>query len=206
MRLVDAVFRQGHLSEQALVEAIMTGERPAHLDRCDICAERAVELSRWLDDVRKLGLDAAELAFPAEKLAAQQSQIMRKLEQLDEPSRVIAFPRQTPMAMREGGGRRVAPAWLGVAAAAGLVIGVIGGHFSARVGAASHPDQVAGPAAPVVTTAPVPVQTPPAPAVQQPKDTVFTATLIDLDLDSSTPRVLATLNDNIPTLAPRSGR
>ena len=29
MRLADAVFRQGHLSEQALVEALMTGDRPA---------------------------------------------------------------------------------------------------------------------------------------------------------------------------------
>ena len=53
MRLIDAVFRQGHLSEQALVEAVMTGERPAHLDRCDLCADRAVELGRWLDDVAR---------------------------------------------------------------------------------------------------------------------------------------------------------
>jgi len=203
VRLVDAVFRQGHLSEQALVEAVMTGERPAHLDRCDICAERSVELGRWLDDVRNLGLDAAERAFPAEKLVAQQAQIMRKLEQLDEPPRVIAFPRQMPGAARESGGRRVAPAWLGVAAAAGLVIGVIGGHFTARVSATEHPAQTA--VAPTVPTTPVtqPVR-PAVPATAMPA--TVTASLIDLDLDNPTPHDLAMLNDYTPTLVGRSNR
>ena len=44
MRLIDMVLRQGHLSEQALMEALTGGDRPAHLDRCDLCAERAVDL------------------------------------------------------------------------------------------------------------------------------------------------------------------
>jgi hypothetical protein len=202
VRLVDAVFRQGHLSEQALVEAVMTGERPAHLDRCDICAERSVELGRWLDDVRNLGLDAAERAFPAEKLVAQQSQIMRKLEQLDEPSRVIAFPRQMPAAAREAGGRRVAPAWLGVAAAAGLLIGVIGGHFTAQVSATAHPAQAA--VAPAVVATPATQPATPAPAASTPA--TVTASLIDLDLDNVTPRDLATLNDYTPTLVSARAR
>lgn len=133
MRLVDAVFRQGHLSEQALVEALMTGERPAHLDRCDLCAERAVELGRWLDEVRVIGLEAADEVFTPERLNAQHAQILRKLEQLDEPSRVIAFPRNAKGDVRESGVRRVAPAWVGVAAAAGLALGVVGGQVSARM-------------------------------------------------------------------------
>ena len=134
MRLVDAVFRQGHLSEQALIEAIMTGERPVHLDRCDICGDRAVEIGRWLDSARTLGHDAAETAFPPERLAAQHSQIMRRLEQLDQPSRVISFPTTPRAEVRENTGRRVAPAWVGVAAAAGLAIGMIGGQLTARLG------------------------------------------------------------------------
>lgn len=133
MRLVDAVFRQGHLSEQALVEAVMTGERPAHLDRCDLCADRAVELGRWLDDVRGLGLEAADEVFTSERLAAQHAQILRKLEQADEPSRVIAFPKPTRSDAREASTRKVAPAWVGIAAAAGLALGVIGGQVSARM-------------------------------------------------------------------------
>ena len=158
MRLIDAVFRQGHLSEAALVEAVMTGERPAHLDRCDICAERAVTLGRWLDDVRTMGLEAADAAFPPDKLAAQQSQILRRLEQIDQPARVIAFPNQYRLDAREPGGRRVAASWVGVAAAAGLMIGVVGGQITARLSTRPVP---APPVAAAVTPAePEPVAIP----------------------------------------------
>ena len=188
MRLVDAVLRQGHLSEQALAEALMTGERPAHLDRCDVCAARAVELGRWLDDVRAVGIEAADRAFPPERLAAQQAQILRKLEQLDEPARVIAFPAASRTLGREASGRRVAPAWVGVAAAAGLVLGVIGGQLSARL------LQTAPPPAPAVaavqSTAPAPVQEPKA----------LPASLFDLDLDGPGAPSLAPINDLTPAM------
>ena len=152
MRLVDAVFRQGHLAEQALVEAVMTGERPAHLDRCDLCADRAVELGRWLDDVRGLGLEAADEVFTSERLAAQHAQILRKIEQADEPSRVIAFPKNVKPDTREASTRRVAPAWVGIAAAAGLALGVVGGQVSARMSIQPVTITVQAPA-PVVDTA-----------------------------------------------------
>ena len=188
MRLVDAVLRQGHLSEQALAEALMTGERPAHLDRCDVCAERAVELGRWLDDVRAVGIEAADRAFPPERLAAQQAQILRKLEQLDEPARVIAFPAASRTLGREATGRRVAPAWVGVAAAAGLVLGVIGGQLSPRL------LQPAPPPAPAVAavqpTAPAPVQ--------EPKS--LPASLFELDLDGPGAPSLGPINDLTPTM------
>jgi len=139
VRLSDALFRQGHLSERALVDALMTGERPAHLDRCEICADRAVDLGRWLDDIRTAGIEVADAAFTPERLAVQQAQILRRLEQLDQPARVIAFPSQSRLDQREAGGRRVAPAWVGVAAAAGLVLGVVGGQVTARLGGSSAP-------------------------------------------------------------------
>ena len=139
MRLSDRLFRRGHLSERALVDALLTGNRPAHLDRCDICADRAVDLGRWLDDVRVAGVGAADAAFTPERLALQQTQILRRLEQLDQPARVIAFPGQNRSSERDSADRRVAPAWVGVAAAAGLVLGVIGGQVSARFGAPPAP-------------------------------------------------------------------
>jgi len=132
VRLVDVLFHRGHLSERALVDACMTGERPAHLDRCDLCAERAVELSRWLDDVRTLGLEESDAAFPAERLAAQETQILRRLEQLDRPARVIAFPSQASSDRLDLGSRGIRPAWIGIAAAAGLVLGVFGGQVGGR--------------------------------------------------------------------------
>ena len=186
MRLVDAVLRQGHLSEQALAEALMTGERPAHLDRCDVCAARAVELGRWLDDVRAVGIEAADRAFPAERLAAQQAQILRKLEQLDEPARVIAFPAATRAQGREAGGRRVAPAWVGVAAAAGLVIGVIGGQLSARL---ATPPPAATPAVAAAT---------PHPPAAEPRSNP--ASIFDLDLDGLGAPSLAPINEITPTM------
>jgi hypothetical protein len=136
VQLADAIFRRGHLSERALVDICMTGERPAHLDRCEICAERALTLGRWLDDLRTMGLDEAEAAFPPERLAFQQSQILRKLEQIDRPKRVIAFPGYAQSAEDDRlpmAGRGIRPAWVGVAAAAGLALGVLGGQFSSAL-------------------------------------------------------------------------
>lgn len=132
VRLIDTIFRQGHLSERALVDALTGGARPAHLDRCDICAERAVAIARWLDELQTDGADLADAVFTPERLAAQQAQIARRLEQLDTPARVIAFPAAL-RSDRESGGRRVAASWVGVAAAAGLAIGVVGGQVSARL-------------------------------------------------------------------------
>jgi hypothetical protein len=174
VRLVDFVIRGGHLSEHALISAVMTGDRPAHIDRCDLCAERAVELGRWLDAVKTTGTDAADAAFTPERLAAQQAQIMRRLEQLDEPARVIAFPSHSRL-QRESTGHRVAAGWLGVAAAAGLVLGVISGQWSARLGAQPvqvRTEQLAAPQVPPATETPAEVAGP------------IDASLLDMDLDS----------------------
>jgi hypothetical protein len=197
MRLVDAILRQGHLSERTVVEAILTGERPPHLDRCDICAERALTISRSLDVVRSAAHEAAEAAFPAERLAAQHAQIMRRLEQVDEPTRVITFPgqaRHNNLDGRASTRRRVAPAWVGVGAAAGLVIGAIGGQVSARFNQQT------------VVVQPAP---PPAPAVSAPGSpttalATTNASLLELDTEALTafmPQVLEVINDATPRMA-----
>jgi hypothetical protein len=132
VRLIDIVLRQGHLSERALVDAVTNGARPHHLDRCDVCAERAVELVRWLDGVQTDAVELSDASFTPERLAAQQHQILRRLEQLDHPARVISFPAAQRHESRAGG-RRVAVSWVGVAAAAGLALGIIGGQVTARL-------------------------------------------------------------------------
>ena len=191
MRLSDRIFRGGHLSERALVEALATGDRPEHLDRCDICAERAVALSRWLDDVRATGVEAADAAFPPERLASQQAQILRRLEQLDQPARVIAFPSQARLNHREAGDRRVAPGWLGVAAAAGVVLGVAGGQLIPRPGpqgTATIPAAETAPvAAPVAMT-----ETPSMRSLSLLLDMDFDTPVKSLELvDDLTPRLMA---------------
>ncbi len=132
MRIADTLLRRGHLSEDALVDAWYSGHHPAHLDTCTICAARALEVSRWLEQTRELGVAEADAAFPAERLAAQQSQILRKLEQLDRPSKLLSFPRVSSEDAIESvtHGHRVSSRWIAAAAAAGLILGVIGGRLS----------------------------------------------------------------------------
>jgi hypothetical protein len=133
VRLADFLFRGGHLSERALTELCFSGDRPAHLDRCDLCAERALALGRWLDDVREVADEEADAAFPAEQLAAQQAQILRRLEQIDRPVRVIAFPAGQGRERADRAVRGVRPAWVGFAAAAGLVLGLVGDQITTRI-------------------------------------------------------------------------
>jgi len=115
---------QGHLSEREMMAAWQEGRLSAHLDACVACQDRYVELLSFLDRQRLAALDAADDAFTPDRLAAQKSQVLRRLENLARPVRVLAFPHQ----------RRVAPSvnragrrWVAVAAAAGLIIGLAAG-------------------------------------------------------------------------------
>lgn len=192
MRLSDRLFRRGHLSERALIDALLSGDRPAHLDRCDVCAERAVDLGRWMDDVRTTGVEAADAAFSPERLALQQTQILRRLEQLDQPARVIAFPSQNRLNERDRTDHRVAPAWVGVAAAAGLVLGVIGGQMSPRFGAPT-PAVVVPAAEAAPTTAAPPVAGSDTPGFRA------LGSLLDMDFDTPV-KSLELVDDLTPRL------
>jgi len=187
------MFRQGHLSDWAITEAVITGERPAHLDECEVCAERARQSSLWLDDVRDAAVGEADRVFTPDRLAAQQAQIMRRIEQADEPSRVIAFPRAT-RPMRDASARRVAPAWVGVAAAAGLILGVVGGQLSARLEFASQSRT------PVVETDTARLAAADT-SEQVSRAGTPDALFLELDLDNAaTPTVLEPINGATPTM------
>ena len=64
-----------------------------HLETCAACRARYDAFTDWLADARVDAIAAADEVFPAERLAAQQSQILRRLEALERPARVIAFPK-----------------------------------------------------------------------------------------------------------------
>jgi hypothetical protein len=180
------------LSEEALAEVCMTGVRPQHLDRCDVCDARAIEIGRWLDEVRALGTEEAEQAFPAERLAAQQTQILRRLEQLDRPARVIAFPGQSRYRSLAEGAHGIRPAWVGFAAAAGLILGLVGGQVSARLTA---------PPPRVVLVAPTPTEQSAA------VSTIDSSAISPVDLDESDRpsfEALEAIEQLTPHLAPVS--
>jgi hypothetical protein len=156
--ILNRMIPNRHLDDAALAEiwtASAAGGDPAsntHLQACGECRGRYDEFCLWLESVRVAGGAEADAAFPAERLAAQQAQIFRRLEAAERPARVIAFPKFTrPMSA----GPSLAHRWVTVAAAAGLVIGVALGQWMDlrhRFG----PQPARTPSAILATTDPVP--------------------------------------------------
>ncbi len=129
--MINPLKRGRHLDDAALAElwtATTLGEAPAgeHLDECASCRARYMALAAWLDTLRDGAVAEADEAFPAERLAAQQAHIFRRLEAMERPARVIAFPRfARPTGAHHSNARR----WIAAAAVAGLVIGLAGGQM-----------------------------------------------------------------------------
>ncbi len=130
--LLNRLSSSRHLDENALTEiwtaATATGEPAshAHLSACATCRARYASFTAWLDRMRDDARTEADDAFPKERLAMQHVQVMRRLEALERPARVIAFPRfGRPVTSTQGNAQR----WVAAAAAAGLVIGLAAGQF-----------------------------------------------------------------------------
>ena len=121
-----------HLSDDAFADIwsteTTTGQSVVnpHLSDCAQCRARYANFTGWLDRIQDDALAEADEAFPPERLAAQQAQVMRRLEGLERPARVIAFPRfSRPVTSTQGHAQR----WVAAAAAAGLVIGLVAGQL-----------------------------------------------------------------------------
>jgi hypothetical protein len=133
MSILDRLSLSRPLDDAAFAEiwaAAASGtddaEARAHLETCSSCRGRYAAFESWLDEIGTVARTEANEAFPAERLAAQQAQIMRRLEALDRPARVILFPKQTQaMTADRSGARR----WIAAAAAAGLLVGIAAGQM-----------------------------------------------------------------------------
>jgi hypothetical protein len=130
--LLNRLSSSRHLDDNALTEIwtdAATSGQPAshaHLSACAACRTRFASFASWLDRMRDDACAEADEAFPVDRLAMQQAQVMRRLEALERPARVIAFPRFTrPVTSTQGNAQR----WVAAAAAAGLVIGLAAGQF-----------------------------------------------------------------------------
>jgi hypothetical protein len=113
-------LRRGHLSDQQFARLWTSGERHPHLDACAGCRARFAEFDAWLLDVGETLRIEADEVFPVERLAAQQAQIARRLETLERPARVIAFPKAARAVIS---GNSHVRRWVTVAAAASLIAG-----------------------------------------------------------------------------------
>jgi hypothetical protein len=124
------VFRRmtgPHLDDPAFAElwANALADRTApdthqHLQACAECRLRFTSFSNWMEQVRFDAVSEAEDVMSSDRLAAQQAQIARRLEALEHPARVIAFPKHQAGVMRPSPVRL----WVAAAAAAGLLVGV----------------------------------------------------------------------------------
>src|SRR5687768_5619083 len=97
-----------------------TGGGHPHLEGCATCRARYAEFDTWVlglgDELRA----EADEAFPADRLTLQQAQIARRLETLERPARVIAFPKAARAVIS---GHSHVRRWVTVAAAASLITG-----------------------------------------------------------------------------------
>ena len=115
--LDDAAFAE--LWTNALAEGRETADH-SHLQACAECRLRFASFSAWMHEIRSDAAEDAAEALSSERLAVQQSVIFRRLEALERPARVIAFPKSGDNAVRSSPMRR----WVTAAAAAGLIAGI----------------------------------------------------------------------------------
>jgi hypothetical protein len=125
-----------HLTDAQLIEASVglasdgeQGQQCAeHVEHCGECQTRHESLRAMLDDTTAAATADADAAFSTERLTRQYDRIMERVEQVSRVGRVIRFPAAF--------GRVTAPSaangsrWVAAAAAAGLVVGLLGGHLT----------------------------------------------------------------------------
>jgi hypothetical protein len=129
--------RARHLHEERLYEcylAIKSGEGvdpplAEHLTDCDECGERYAKLTQFLEGLTLEAAAEADAIFTPERLRAQQQHILRRIEHLGHPARVISFPSRTASRHFPASAPRSLRRWVAAAAAAGLFVGVGTGLF-----------------------------------------------------------------------------
>jgi anti-sigma factor RsiW len=126
------VTSRTHLSEQRLFDCYLVGRagepidpRAAeHLADCAECRARYDDLTHTMDALRHEADVETAAVFTADRLRGQQQQIMRRVEHVGRPARVLDFPRRVVSRHMNPSGANGLTRWVYAAAAAGLVIGV----------------------------------------------------------------------------------
>jgi hypothetical protein len=99
----------------------------AHVHRCQACASALARFTADADALRDAAFAGADAIFDDSHLEAQRSRILDRLAQVGHAARVLRFPpRNREAAMPAPTGSR---RWVSVAAAAGLIIGLLAGQL-----------------------------------------------------------------------------
>jgi hypothetical protein len=98
-----------------------------HISSCEACAARLAELTVQIESLRDEAWQEADAAFDDAMLESQRGKILARLAHLGKAARVLRFPGR----MRDAS-MPVSPIsrrWVSVAAAAGLIIGLVAGQM-----------------------------------------------------------------------------
>jgi hypothetical protein len=99
----------------------------AHVAACDACAATLSGLTRQMDSLREVACQEADAAFDDAFLDTQRSRILDRLAHLGKAARVLRFParsREAAMPVSP-----ISRRWISMAAAAGLIIGLVAGQL-----------------------------------------------------------------------------
>ncbi len=132
----------------------------AHVARCSACSAQLVQLRRELDRLRTAAWQEADALFDDAALETQRTRILDRLAHLGQAARVLRFPRQARAAAMPVS--PISRRWVSVAAAAGLLIGLLAGqliHFvpgdarQPRITALQGPLPARGTSGPIIVQA-----------------------------------------------------
>jgi len=166
------ILRVRHLPEERLFECYVaerSGEAvdppsASHLSSCEECLARFSDQSRFMDGLREEAEAETDAVFTPQQLHAQQQQIVRRLEHLGHPARVLSFPARLMRRHLTRHARQIGTRWAAAAAVAALFVGVgLGGflnsetHSTPMARTVMRPQRLAVPMATTVSPSPAPV-------------------------------------------------
>lgn len=99
----------------------------AHVTTCRTCATRLADISAELDVLRDAAWQEADAHFDESALDTQRTRILDRLAHIGQAARILRFPAR----VREGAlpVSTMSRRWVSVAAAAGLLIGLVTGQL-----------------------------------------------------------------------------
>jgi hypothetical protein len=99
----------------------------AHVAACEACAARLTDLTAQMETLRNAAWQEADAVFDDAMLETQRAKILARLAHLGKAARVLRFPaRMRDAAMPVSS---ISRRWVSVAAAAGLIIGLVTGQL-----------------------------------------------------------------------------
>jgi hypothetical protein len=112
------------------------GDAQEHVHGCATCQARGRAVTELLDDVARASAAETDALFGPELLARQHARIMGRVAQECRSARILSFPAAPPVPVRHvRGGTR----WVAAAVAAGVILGIVGEHVTARIARTSRP-------------------------------------------------------------------